>query len=42
MEKGAPVRKRCGTVCIKVEWDEILISADYRNVLFYTVAYRET
>lgn len=43
IEKGAPGRiPSCGTVCIKVEWDEIIIDADYRNVLFYTVAYRET
>ena len=36
----APGRRRCNPVCIKVEWDEAPI-ADYRNVLFYTVSYRE-
>ena len=36
----APGRRRCNPVCIKVEWDEVPI-ADYRNVLFYTVSYRE-
>ena len=36
----APGRRRCSPVCIKVEWDEVPI-ADYRNVLFYTVSYRE-
>jgi len=32
---------RCSPVCIKVEWDEIIIDSDFRNVLFYTVSYRE-
>ena len=36
----APGRRRCSPVCIKVEWDKVPI-ADYRNVLFYTVSYRE-
>lgn len=37
----APGRVRCSPVCIKVEWDEIIIDSDFRNVLFYTVSYRE-
>lgn len=37
----APGRIRCDSVCIAVEWDEIVISDDYRNILFYTVSYRE-
>ena len=36
-----PGRMRCGPVCIKVEWDEIILDSDFRNVLFYTVSYRE-
>lgn len=32
---------RCNQVCVKVEWDEAIIDGDYRNVLFYTVSYRE-
>lgn len=36
-----PGRIRCNPVCMKVEWDEVVISDDYRNVLFYTVSYRE-
>lgn len=36
-----PGRKQCSPVCMKVEWDEVIINDDYRNVLFYTVSYRE-
>lgn len=37
----APGLRQCNPVCMKVEWDEIVINDDYRNVLFYTVSYRE-
>ena len=39
--KGPVGRIRCNAVCMKVEWDEPSIDDDYRNVLFYTVSYRE-
>lgn len=31
----------CNPVCVKVEWDDAIINDDYRNVLFYTLSYRE-
>lgn len=33
--------KGCNPVCVKVEWDDAIINDDYRNVLFYTLSYRE-
>nr|XP_058940896.1 putative insulin-like peptide receptor [Pocillopora verrucosa] len=32
---------RCNSGCVKVEWDDAIINDDYRNVLFYTLSYRE-
>ena len=39
--KKAPRRRKCDAVCIKVEWNEVVIQDDYRNVAFYIVSYRE-
>ena len=36
-----PGRLRCSHVCIDVRWNEVTICDDYRNVLFYTISYRE-
>ncbi|KAK3733279.1 hypothetical protein QZH41_011124, partial [Actinostola sp. cb2023] len=42
-EKVKPInsRQRCPHVCIEVKWNEVRINEDYRNVLFYTISYRE-
>ena len=36
-----PGGPRCGSICVLVKWKEVTIQADYRNVLFYTISYRE-
>ncbi|XP_031558117.1 putative insulin-like peptide receptor [Actinia tenebrosa] len=33
--------QRCSHICIEVKWNEVRIDEDYRNVLFYTISYRE-